>query len=141
MQRWLFKSEPGSYSISDLKRDGRTTWSGVSNALARIHLRSISRGDQILFYHTGSVKAVVGVMEAIGGPKRDSESDDPKAVAVEVQFSQAFATAVTLQKIKKDRAFADWDLVRKPRLSVMPVNEKQWKRVGQLAGGSRVTSP
>jgi predicted RNA-binding protein with PUA-like domain len=134
MQRWLFKSEPGAYSISDLKRDGRTTWNGIRNAMARIHLRSVSKGDRILFYHTGAEKAVVGVMRAINGPKRDPESDDPKAVALEVEFSQEFATPVTLQQIKKDRAFAGWDLVRTSRLSVMPVTEKQWKRIEQLSG-------
>jgi predicted RNA-binding protein with PUA-like domain len=134
MQRWLFKSEPSDYSIFDLKRDGRTTWNGIRNAVARNHLRSVSQGDPILFYHTGAEKAVVGVMRAITGPKNDPESDDPKAVALEVEFYQTFATPVTLQQIKKDRAFAGWDLVRISRLSVMPVNEKQWKRIEQLSG-------
>jgi len=134
MQCWLFKSEPSDYSIFDLKRDGRTTWNGIRNAMARNHLRGVSRGDRILFYHTGDEKAVVGIMKAVTDAQKDPDSDDPKAVAVEVKFSQVFATPVTLAQIKKDRAFAGWDLVRTSRLSVMPVNEKQWKRIEQLAG-------
>src|SRR3954468_260058 len=96
MQRWLFKSEPSAYSIADLKREGQTTWNGIRNAMARIHLRAVSRGDLILFYHTGSEKAVVGIMKAVSDCKKDPDSDDPKAVAVEVMLSQVFATPVTL---------------------------------------------
>jgi predicted RNA-binding protein with PUA-like domain len=135
MQRWLFKSEPSDYSISDLKRNRRTIWSGIRNAMARIHLRSVARGDLILFYHTGEEKAVVGVMKAIRGPKADPASEDEKAVAVEVAFVKAFATPVTLAAIKADPVFAEFDLVRQTRLSVMPVSEKHWRRIEQLAGG------
>ena len=74
MADWLFKEEPGCYSFADLERDGATTWSGVTNALAQIHLRAIKKGDRILYYHTGDEKAVVGVMAGRGrcqpGPGR-----------------------------------------------------------------------
>ena len=63
MANWLFKEEPGTYSFADLERDGATTWTGVANALAQKHLRSVKKGDRVFFYHTGDEKAVVGVME------------------------------------------------------------------------------
>ena len=81
---WLFKQEPGSYSYADLERDGRTVWDGVANALARKHLRAIRPGDRVLYYHTGSEKAVVGEMRVVGGPRPESD-DDPNAVVVTVK--------------------------------------------------------
>src|SRR5438445_5785881 len=83
MARWLFKSEPSCYSFDDLRRDGATLWDGITNALARKHLRSVRPGDQILFYHTGDEKAVVGIMKAASGPQPDPHADDEKAVAIE----------------------------------------------------------
>jgi len=133
MRRWLFKSDPETYAFSQLKRDRKTVWDGVANPLARIHLRSIERGDSILFYHSGNERAVVGVMTAISGPKPDPASNDLKAVVVEVKFAKEFATPVTLEQIKNDSLFADWDLLRQHRLSVLPVNEKHWARIEQLS--------
>jgi predicted RNA-binding protein with PUA-like domain len=128
----LFKQEPGCYSWSDLMRDGRTIWDGVSNALARKHLQAVREGDRVLFYHTGKDRAVVGEMTVVAGP-RTPPGDDPKAVVVEVAPVQAFPRAVNLAEIKADRLLADWDLVRLPRLSVLPVTEAQWRRVEELA--------
>ena len=133
MARWLFKSEPDCYAYADLERDGTTLWDGVSNALARKHLRAVQPGDQVLFYHTGDEKAVVGVMTAVSGPQPDPGADDPKAVVVQVQPSRKFATPVTLAAVKADPTFSDWELVRQPRLSVMPVTDAQWKRVEAMA--------
>ena len=134
MQRWLFKSEPSCYSISDLERDATTTWDGISNAMARIHLRNVKKGDQILFYNTGKERAIVGIMEAASGGQPDVNSKDAKAVVVQVAFHKAFMTPVTLEQIKKDRTFSGWDLIKQSRLSVVPVSEKQWRRIVQLAG-------
>jgi predicted RNA-binding protein with PUA-like domain len=133
MPRWLFKSEPGCYSFADLRRDGTTLWDGVTNALARKHLRAVQRGDQVLFYHTGDEKAVVGVMKTTSGPQRDPNDDDEKAVVVEVKPVRAFPSPVSLARIKADPLLASWDLVRNSRLSVMPVSDTQWQRVEELA--------
>lgn len=134
MQRWLFKTEPSTYSILDLQRHGQTNWDGIKNAMARIHLRSISPGDQILLYHTGGEKAVVGVIEAVSGPLPDKTTKDDKGVAVQVAFRKAFTNPVTLEILRKERSFATSDLIRQTRLSVLPVTEKQWLRIVQLAG-------
>jgi predicted RNA-binding protein with PUA-like domain len=133
MARWLFKSEPDCYSYSDLERDRSTVWDGITNALARKHLREVQPGDKIWFYHTGGEKAVVGLMEAVSGPQSDPNDDDPKAVVVEVKPVRKLKQPVTLARIKADPLLADWVLVRNSRLSVVPVSPDQWRRVEELA--------
>jgi predicted RNA-binding protein with PUA-like domain len=135
MALWLFKEEPDHYSFDDLQRDGTTLWDGVANALARQHLRQVRRGDRVLFYHTGKEKAVVGEMKVVGDPKPDPEGDDLKAVVVEVEPTRKLPQPVPLKVIKSDPLLAGWDLVRLPRLSVMPVTAEQWHRVEELAAG------
>jgi predicted RNA-binding protein with PUA-like domain len=133
MALWIFKQEPTCYSFSDLQRDGRTVWDGVSNALARKYLRQIKRGDHIFFYHTGKEKAVVGVMRAAAAAREAPTPDDPKAVVVEVEPVKLLARPITLAEIKADPVLADWDFVRLPRLSVTPTTESQWKRIEKLS--------
>ena len=133
MALWLFKQEPTCYSFADLRRDGRTVWDGVGNALARQHLRQVKRGDRVLFYHTGKEKAVVGVMRAAADARPAPTPDDPGAVVVEVEPVRALPRPVTLAEIKADKLLAEWELVRLPRLSVMPATESQWRRVEELA--------
>jgi predicted RNA-binding protein with PUA-like domain len=91
-------------------------------------------GDRVLFYHTGKEKAVVGEMVVSAEPKPDPKADDEAAVVVEVRPVRRFPVAVTLAQIKADKLLANWDLVRLPRLSVVPVTESQWKRIEELAG-------
>lgn len=134
MALWLFKEEPETYSFADLQRDGRTTWSGVSNALAQKHLRSVKRGDKAFFYHTGGEKAVVGVMEVAADPAPDPADTSGKLVAVEVTPVRALRSPVALAAIKADERFAGWELVRVPRLSVMPVSEEHWKAIEEMGG-------
>ena len=85
MALWLFKEEPGEYSFADLRRDRKTLWTGVSNALAMQHLRQVCRGDRVFFYHTGKEKAVVAEMVALSDASADRNDDDPKAVVVKVK--------------------------------------------------------
>jgi predicted RNA-binding protein with PUA-like domain len=131
---WLFKEEPEHYNFADLERDGETWWDGVSNNLARRNLRQIQPGDRVLYYHTGKERAIVGEMVVVDGPKADPESTDPKAVVVKVKAARRWLRPVTLEQIKKDPALAAWDLVRLPRLSVVPVSSEQWRRLEELAG-------
>ncbi len=135
MALWLFKVEPDCYSFADLTRDGKTTWDGVANAVAQKNLRAVATGDRVFLYHTGGEKAVVGVMEVTAGPTPDPGDEAGKRVAVTVKPVRALAAPVTLAAIKADPAFAGWELVRLPRLSVMPVTAGQWARVEELAGG------
>jgi predicted RNA-binding protein with PUA-like domain len=136
MPRWLFKSEPDVYSYADLERDGATLWDGVTNALARKHLREVQPGDKIWYYHTGDEKAIVGLMVAVGGPQAGPNSDDPKAVVVEVKPVRKLKHPVSLSRIKAEPSLADWALVRNSRLSVVPVSPEQWRQVEQLVKAS-----
>jgi len=129
MALWLFKQEPSCYSFADLERDGCTTWDGVSNALAQKHLRSVKKGDRVFFYHTGNDKAVIGVMQVASDPSPAPDDESGKLVVVTVKPLKKLEHPVTLAAIKADKAFADWELVRMSRLSVMPVSEAIWKRI------------
>ena len=129
----MFKEEPTNFSYADLERDGSAVWSGVMNALARQNLRKVAVGDRVFFYHTGKVKSVVGEMRVVVGPKPDPSSDDAKAVVVEVEPVRALTHPVPLSLIKGDADLAGWDLVRLPRLSVVPVTEEQWRRIEELS--------
>jgi predicted RNA-binding protein with PUA-like domain len=131
---WLIKEEPTHNSFDDLLRDGRTVWSGVPNAVAQKHLRSMKRGDLIFFYHTGDVKAVVGIAKAAGAPYPDPEDTSGKFHAVEVVPVKKLKSPVTLAAVKADKAFASFPLVRIPRLSVMPVTDDEWRRIESMAG-------
>ncbi|MCS6852849.1 MAG: EVE domain-containing protein [Gemmataceae bacterium] len=131
MANWLFKEEPTHYSYSDLEREGRTTWDGVSNNLALKNLRQVKRGDRILFYHTGKEKAIVGEMRA-AEDARVPASQEPSVVVVDVEPVRRWRRPVSLAEIKKDPLLAGWELVRLPRLSVVPVSEEQWQRLHQM---------
>ena len=135
MALWIFKQEPTCYSFADLVRDKTTVWDGVNNALARKNLRQVKRGDRILFYHTGKEKAVVGVMRAAADAREAPTADDPKAVVVEVEAVKQLVRPVTLAEIKDDPVLKSWDLVRLPRLSVLPATDSQWRRIEELGGG------
>jgi predicted RNA-binding protein with PUA-like domain len=133
MALWLFKEEPSSYSFADLRRDKSTTWEGVKNPLAQKHLRSVKKGDRVFFYHTGDEKAVVGIMEVTADPQPAANDETGKLVAVTVKPVKVLKNPVTLAAIKADKAFAEWELVRQGRLSVMPVSESIWKRIEEMA--------
>jgi predicted RNA-binding protein with PUA-like domain len=130
--RWLFKEEPDHYSFDDLLRDGETLWDGVTNNLARKNLRLVKAGDQVLYYHTGTERAIIGEMQIVEGPTHDPESHDAKSVVVKVRSGLRWKKPLSLDRIKKEPTLASWDLVRLPRLSVMPVTEAQWQRLLEL---------
>lgn len=133
MARWLLKTEPSTYSFADLQRDKKTTWDGIGNAMALIHLRAMNKGDLVLIYHTGSERAVVGIAEVTSKPYPDPKEDDAKLVVIDLKPKRALANPVSLDVIKKDKTFAGWDLLRIGRLSVVPVPEAMWKRIEALS--------
>lgn len=128
-QYWLLKTEPSAYSYSDLLREQETVWDGVANNLALKHLRNMKKGDLAFIYHSGKEKALVGLAEVISGPYPDPERQDPKMVVVDVRAAERLGRAVSLADVKGDPAFADFPLVRMPRLSVVPVSPAQWRRL------------
>ena len=127
MAHWLMKSEPESYSWSDLVRDGGTEWDGVRNNAARLHLKAMKTGDEAFFYHSMSDKAVVGIMRVT----RDAQPDpkDPNWVSVKVEPVRALDRPVTLKEIKAEPKLAKMELIRQSRLSVAPVRDEEWEVV------------
>jgi predicted RNA-binding protein with PUA-like domain len=135
MAYWLLKTEPGTYSFSDLEREKKTTWNGITNTTALKHIRSMKKGDQAFIYHTGDERAVVGVAEIVSGPYADPKEDNEKLVVMDIKAKKKLAKPVTLDAIKADKAFAGFDLLRIGRLSVVPVPAGMWKRISELAAG------
>jgi predicted RNA-binding protein with PUA-like domain len=131
---WLFKEEPSHYSWDDLVTDGETEWNGVRNNLALKHLSHIKSGDHIFFYHTGNEKCVVGIMVAVGDAAGVEANDGEAGLAVKVRPVRKLPKAVSLAQIKADKRFSAFELVRIPRLSVMPVRKELWDAILDLAG-------
>jgi predicted RNA-binding protein with PUA-like domain len=128
---WLMKSEPESYSWSDLVRDGGTEWDGVRNNAARLHLKAMKKGDEAFFYHSMSDKAVVGIMRVAREARPDPKDAD--WVSVRVEPVKALARPVTLAEIKAEPRLAKMELIRQSRLSVAPVRDEEWKMVLEMA--------
>ncbi|HYJ34402.1 MAG TPA: EVE domain-containing protein [Candidatus Binatia bacterium] len=134
MAVFLFKTEPTTYSFDDLSRDKTTVWDGVSNALALKHLRSVQKGDTIAIYHTGDEKQVVGLATAASDPFPDPKQKDPKRVVVRLKAGRAFPFPVPLATFRTDAALKTADLVRLPRLSVMPLTDAHYRRLLERSG-------
>jgi predicted RNA-binding protein with PUA-like domain len=134
MTTWLLKTEPGTYSHADLERDGKTRWDGVTNPVALKNLRRMEKDDTAFVYHTGNEKAVVGLARIASAPYPDPKDKSGKLVVVDLAPDRALERPVTLAAVKADPAFADFALVRVPRLSVMEVPPALAKRILKLAG-------
>jgi predicted RNA-binding protein with PUA-like domain len=130
---FLFKEEPTHYGYDALVKDGGTSWSGVRNPVAQKHLRSVKKGDRIFYYHTGGEKAVVAIAKAASQAYPDPADRTGKLWAVDIVPVRRLERPVTLAEIKADPTFAGFELVRIPRLSVMPVPDRLWARIEALA--------
>ena len=131
MKFWMVKQEPEKYSFDDLLKDGATVWDGVRNYQARNNLREMRLADQVLFYHSVSEKAVVGLAEI----SRESFTDptDEKWIAVEIKPVEKFAKAVTLDEIKAAKDLENIGLIKQSRLSVMPLTETEFETILKIA--------
>ncbi len=131
--RWLLKTEPSAYSFAQLQRDTRTVWDGVKNPQALKNLSQVQKGDRLFIYHTGDEKAVVGIAAALSAAYPDPKKNDPKLLAIDLAPVAPLPRPVTLAEIKASSAFTGWELVRLPRLSVMPVSAERWAEIERLA--------
>lgn len=126
MQYWLLKTEPAEYSYDDLERAGQDMWDGVRNGAAQKNMRAMQPGDLTLIYHTGNERAMIGVAEVVSPPYPDPTDEKQRAVAVDVAARGRLPRPISLAEVKRIPAFADWELVRQPRLSVVPVHPDWW---------------
>ena len=134
MAYWLVKSEPSVYSWEQFEKDKQTVWSGVRNYAARIHLRAMKKGDEVLFYHSNEGMAIVGIAKVSREQYQDPTTQDDKWVAVDLKPFKQLKKPVSLTQIKEDASLANMALVRLGRLSVQPVTDEEWGTVMKLAG-------
>ncbi len=129
---WLVKSEPFKYSWDQFVADGSTYWDGVRNYEARNNLRAMKRGDLALYYHSNEGKEVVGVACVTAESYQDPTTDDDRWSVVDLEPVVAMAQPVTLSTIKADANLAEIALIRRSRLSVVPVTSEEFKYILQL---------
>jgi predicted RNA-binding protein with PUA-like domain len=134
MAHWLVKSEPFKYSYEQLEKDKLTTWDGVRNYAARLHLKAMKKGDEVLFYHSNEGLEIVGIAKVAKEFYPDPTTDDDAWVVVDLKPYKRLHKPVSLVTIKADKRLSEMALVRLGRLSVQPVTEKEWKIIMELAG-------
>jgi predicted RNA-binding protein with PUA-like domain len=130
---WLVKQEPSDYSWSDFVADGGTSWTGVRNFAARNNLRRMAKGDQVLFYHSGEDKAVVGIAKVMRTAYPDTTAKEGEWSAVDLVPLKALPKPVTLAEIKAKPQLKNIALVRQSRLSVMPLGAKEFDLIVRMA--------
>ncbi len=134
MNYWLVKSEPFKYSWDQLVKDKKTFWDGVRNYAARNNLKTMAKGDHVLFYHSNEGLAVVGIAEVVKEAYQDPTTEDPNWVVVELKPVKPLPAHVTLAEIKQEPSLADMQLVRLGRLSVSAVTPAEYKQVLKMGG-------
>jgi predicted RNA-binding protein with PUA-like domain len=129
---WLAKSEPSKYSWSQLVSDKRTTWDGVRSFEARNNLRAMKKGDRVLFYHSNEGKEVVGVAKVVGEAYADPSAPGEDWSVVDLAPLKPLKVPVSLATIKADKKLANMALLRRSRLSVVPVTPAEFERILEL---------
>ncbi|MGI0068899.1 MAG: EVE domain-containing protein [Nitrosotalea sp.] len=129
MNYWLVKQEPTTYNYDMLEKEKKTVWDGVHNNLALKHIHSMKNGDIAFFYHTGDEKQVVGIIEITSNPYPNPKEEDERYVVFDVKSISRLKRPVTLDEIKKDSKFKNWELLRISRLSIMPVPKNLWDAI------------
>ena len=129
---WLVKSEPDSYSWDDLVTEGKTSWTGVRNFTARNNLRNMHVGDEVLFYHSVTDKAVVGIAKVVRAAYPDPTAKEGDWSAVDLAPIKRLRNPVTLDQIKTKRSLKNISLVRQSRLSVHALAAAEFREIVRL---------
>ena len=133
MNYWLLKEEPKKYSFDILEKEKNTTWDGIKNNLALKHIKQIKKGDELFIYHSGVEKLIIGIAKAISKPYPDPNQNNEKLLVFDIKIKKRLKRAISLKEIKSNSIFKDFELVRLPRLSVMPVSQKYWNYIIKLS--------
>ena len=129
---FLIKSEPSVYSFDQLAEDGVTAWDGVRNYEARNNLRAMKKGDLLLFYHSNEGKELVGLARVKRAAYQDPKTEDDWS-AVDVVPVKKLKKPVTLAQVKAHPHLSKMALVKKSRISVVPVTEEELALILDLA--------
>lgn len=133
MNYWLVKSEPSAYSWDMFVKDGQTSWTGVRNFAARIHLNNMRIGDKVMFYHSNEGLAVIGIAQVVKEAYQDATTTDTRWVAVDIKPVKALKKPVTLTAIKEEKKLKNIALVRIGRLSVMPLTKDEFDTITEMS--------
>ena len=134
-QFWLVKQEPSSYSWTDFVTEGQTSWTGVRNFAARNNLRKMQKSDEVLFYHSGEEKAVVGIAQVVRTAYPDRTAEEGDWSTVDLAAVRPLARPVTLREIKGNSRLKGIPLIRQSRLSVMPLAEPEFREIVNMGAG------
>jgi len=130
---WLVKQEPEDYSWAAFVKDRSTAWTGVRNFQARNHLRAMTKGDLVFYYHSGTDRQVVGIAKVAKAPYPDPTATEGEWVCVDLAAVKPLKEAVGLDVIKADRTLKEMSLVKQGRLSVNAVTHEQFRRILELS--------
>ncbi len=133
MLYWLIKTDPDTYSWDDLKKDGETSWDGIRNYAARLHLRGMKKGDKILVYHSGGESEIRGLAVVSREFYQDPTTKDDAWISVGVKAGKELKKPVSLSEIKKNKKLKDMLLIKISRLSVMPVTEDEYNTILEMS--------
>lgn len=133
MSYWLAKTEPNTYSWSDLVRDKQTSWTGVRNFQARNNLRAMKKGDQIFIYHSGDEKSIQGIAEVISDVYPDKTAKEGDWITRDFKAVKPLARSISLKEIKSIPECANMVLLHNSRLSVQPVSANEWGKLISIA--------
>ena len=126
---WLMKSEPSKYSFAQLAREGTTSWDGVRNYEARNNLRAMKVGDLALFYHSNEGRSIVGVARITREAYPDPSAPGEDWSVVDIAPVAPFKAAVSLDAIRGEAVLAEIALLKKSRISVVPVSKEHFDRI------------
>jgi predicted RNA-binding protein with PUA-like domain len=130
---FLIKSEPYKYSFEQLVADGRAVWDGIRSFEARNNLRAMKKGDLLLYYHSNEGKAVVGIARVSREAYPDPTAEGEDWSVVEIEPVHPLARPVALDELRAHRVLAKMMMLRRPRLSVVPVTGEEFDAVLELA--------
>ena len=133
MNYWLLKEEPKNYSFDILEREKNTTWDGIKNNLALKYIKQIKKRDELLIYHSGMEKLIICIAKATSKPYPDPNQNNEKLLVFNIKVKKRLKRTISLKEIKSNSIFKDFELVRLPRLSVMPVSQKYWNYIIKLS--------
>jgi predicted RNA-binding protein with PUA-like domain len=125
MNYWLVKSEPSTFSWERLVKDGHVVWDGVRNYAARLHLRAMKKGDEVLFYHSNEGLCVMGIAKVTKEGYQDPTTKEDWT-AVDLAPYKALKNPVTLVEMKTKKELKNIGLIRIGRLSCMPLKKEEF---------------
>jgi predicted RNA-binding protein with PUA-like domain len=132
VKHWLVKTEPETFSWNDLVQKGQDHWDGVRNYQARNNLKEMRAGDLVLFYHSVTVKQVMGIARVVKEHYPDPTTDDDRWVVVDMVPEKSLKVPVGLEVIKQDERLENIALIKQSRLSVMPLKREEFDAIVQL---------